>query len=129
MKLDVYQFLLRRPPDPGVLERQAGLVLHQEGDHDGPERERERERLKHLGRHHCCRTCTMHCLCKLGEILATPAQHADLCCAGVMSEATMSGSSSMDSASSKSSWSSSQKAWVSLISDGGRLNAEGNLIW
>ncbi len=51
------------------------------------------------------------------------------CCPGVMSEADTSGSSRYSRASSKSSWSSSQKAWVSLIRDGGRLKAEGNLIY
>ena len=34
----------------------------------------------------------------------------------------------MDTLSSQSSWSSSQKAWVSLIMEGGKEKAEGNLI-
>ena len=34
----------------------------------------------------------------------------------------------MATASSQSSWSSSQKAWVSLMTEGGREKAEGNLM-
>ena len=102
MEADVLGGDDRRPPDPGVLEGEAVLSLgeerHQHGAVVGGTQVILHQQRVEHDRHAATDTISRHAEQRPGHL------------------------------SSQSSWSSSQKAWVSLITEGGSEKAEGNLI-